>query len=153
MTVRARQGVPITTVELERYPRLVDREHCLFLNDAVRDTMRLLTLLSLTRYQPIHADDIALLTGLAPAFVDECLATLQFDGFVRETDLGFQCELEVERMTWRSHRSLDQALRDMGEEAVSVRGRSGSWRDEYFWPEAASVTGFHLANLQDGEAA
>lgn len=134
-------------VTLERYPRLVNREHCLLLNVTVRDTMRLLTLLSLTRFQPIHADDISHLTGLAPAFVDECLATLQFDGFIRETDLGFQCEMEVERMTWRSHRSLDQALRDMGAEAVSVRARSGSWSDDYFWPEA----GQEFANLQTPE--
>jgi hypothetical protein len=129
---------------LERYPRLVDRDHRLLLNNEVRKTMRLLAFLSLTRYVPVHADDIARFTELEPAFVDRCLATLQFDGFVRETDLGFQCELEVERMTWREHKSLDQALADMGEEAVSVRSRGGSWsegREGHFWPEAPVLSG------------
>jgi hypothetical protein len=147
---RERVSVEVT---FERYGRLVDREHCELLNETVRSTMRLISFLSLTRYRPVHADDIALLTGLAPAFVDECLATLQFDGFVRETDLGFQSELEVEPLTWRSHKSLDQALRDMGQQAVSVRGRSGSWREAYYWPAAGSFIYLHFANLQDGEAA
>jgi hypothetical protein len=138
-------------VRLERYARLVERDHCALLNETVRSTMRLLSFLSLTGYHPVHADDIAQLTGLAPAFVDECLATLQFDGFVRETDLGFQTELEVECMTWRSHRSLDQSLRDMGQEAVSVRSRSGSWRDEYWWPARDRFFYLHLARVQDGE--
>jgi hypothetical protein len=121
-------------VTLERYSRLVDREHHQSLNETVRNTMLLLSFLSVTSYHPVHADDIARFTGLAPAFVDECLATLQFDGFVRETELGFQAELLVERMTWRSHKSLDQALHDMGEAAVSVRSRGGSWSEAYWWP-------------------
>ncbi len=132
------------SAQLERYAQLVDRDHCLLLVPTVRDTMRLLAFLSLTRYRPVHADDIAQLTGLDRTFVDECLATLQFDGFVRETDLGFQCELEVRRMTWRNHKSLDQALRDMAEEGVSVRARSGSWSEPYFWPEGRS----EFADLQ-----
>ena len=134
-------------VTLERYPRLVDREHRLLLNDEVRKTMRLLAFLSLTRYLPVHADDIAHFTGLAPSFVDRCLATLQFEGFVRETDLGFQCEIEVEAMTWRTHKALDRALADMGEVAVSVRSRGGSWsegREGHFSPKSV----LSVANLQ-----
>jgi hypothetical protein len=120
---------------LQRYDRLIELEHCHWLNQTVRNTMRLLTFLSLTRYQPVHADDIARFTGLSEEFVSECLATLQFDGFVRETDLGFQCELVVERMTWRDHKALNQCLQDMGQEVFRVRARSGSWQEEYFWPE------------------
>lgn len=147
----AREQV-VVNVTLERYARLTDRDHCESLNVTVRDTLRLLSFLSITGYHPVHAEDIARFTGLGPAFVDECLATLQFDGFVRETELGFQCELEVERMTWRSHRSLDQALRDIGAEAVCVRGRSGSWHEDYFWPEHDGFFEPHLANLQDGDS-
>jgi hypothetical protein len=125
-------------VDFARYAQLVDRENCLLVNETVRDTMSILALLSLTSYKPVQVDDIAILTGLAEGFVTECLATLAFEGFVRETDLGFQCCLQVEKLTWRDHRSLNQALLDMGQESVLVRARSGSWSQSYFWPEPAT---------------
>lgn len=125
-------------VDFTRYAQLVDRENCLLINETVRDTMSILALLSLTSFKPVQVGDIVEITGVAESFVTECLATLAFDGFIRETNLGFQCCLEVEKLTWREHRSLNQALLDMGQEGVLVRARSGSWSQSYFWPEPAS---------------
>lgn len=119
-------------VQFERYSNLVDRDNCFFLNQTVRDTLRILEFLSVTRYEPVHTDDVALFTGLSEGFVAECLTTLAFDGFIRETDLGFQCYLGVEKLNQGTHRSLSQTLADMGQETVKVREPGGRWPRQKF---------------------
>lgn len=140
-------GVIGVQVQIERYAHpLVDRDNACWFNHSVRDTMRVVLFLSLTRAYPVHADDVALFTGLSPEFVAECLATLALEGFIRETEIGFQSDLDVERMSRQTHRSLDDVLHDIQEghvanradsDPVQVRSRSGAWDGDYEWPSTA----------------
>jgi hypothetical protein len=107
---------------------VANRENCFYLNETIRNTVKVLMLLSQTTFRPITAADVAGMTGLPEDFCEECLINLAFDEVIRETDQGFQAlGVAVRKINRRGHKLLDQSFDDCGLPPPRVRLRSGEW--------------------------
>ncbi len=107
---------------------LANRENCFYLNETIRNTVKVLMLLSQTTYRPVTAADVATLTELPTEFCQECLINLAFDEVIRETEQGFQAPfMDVGKLNRRDHKLLDQSFEDCGLPMPHIRLRSGEW--------------------------
>ncbi len=104
------------------------RENCFYLNATIRDTVKVLRLMSRTATLPVTASEVAEMAELPEEFCLECLINLAFDEIIRETDQGFQTlGLEVGKLDPRVHKILDQSFDDRGLPPPRVRRRTGEW--------------------------
>lgn len=109
------------------------RENCDYLNETIRGTMRILEFLTLSSIDCVTAKDVSAFLNLPEDFCLECLINLAFDGYVRETERGFQtiC-LRVQKLDYSAHYALDRTFTDNGEIVPRMRLPSGEWQSSEF---------------------
>lgn len=113
-----------------------NRENCYWLNQTVRDTIKILRLFAETSYRPATINEVAQLTGLPVDFCEECVLTLAFERVLLESAAGFQSQtcggekqlgLDLRPLDARGVQGLLRTFEDCGQAVPRFREPTGEW--------------------------
>lgn len=110
-----------------------DRDNAQFLDETARKTVVVFAVIAANTPKCGHASEVSEITGIPEVECQTILISLAYDGWIRETEEGFQTvRQKAEKLDRHAHTILDEYLKDWycydGSPMPRIRLPDGSWR-------------------------
>jgi hypothetical protein len=111
-----------------------DRDNKMFLDASMRNTVFVLSVVASSAPDCCYAAEISVITGISEIDCSVILINLAYDGWIRETEKGFQTiGQKLEQLNSISQKVLDEFMQDYycfdGSPMPRRRYPSGAWEE------------------------